>query len=113
MATYRIVDGALDARQRRSVKNNFAAMQRTGQSLRVVADVDGCKGGPAVQVLAFARDEVVDDEHVVTTGNQGIDEIGANESGAAGDRHLHARASSSVGCARRRCSIAERHSSTV
>ena len=44
---------------------------------------------PAREVLAPAGREVVDDPHLVAAREQRVDEVGADEAGAAGDESAH------------------------
>ena len=45
--------------------------------------------GGGVDVLAATRAEVVERDHLVPTRDQGVDEVGADEAGPAGDESAH------------------------
>ena len=75
---------------------------RTGRRARR-ADVELDEPSCGVDVLALARAQVVDDDDLVTPGDEGVDEIGADESGSAGDDcpHVGSYPRSRVGSIRR------------
>ena len=69
-----------------------AAANSAGHALGV-ADVGLVEARAARQrgaeVLALAGDEVVDDRHLVAAIEERVDEVGADEAGAAGDQGTH------------------------
>jgi hypothetical protein len=81
----------------RQVKHHLGRRRRDpfGQRRRI-ADVELDQLGPrrqrAVEVLAPPGGEVVDHGHLVAPRQQRVDQIRADEAGAAGDQSLHTRA---------------------
>ena len=71
------------------------AAAKVALSSRGVADVALDERRAAVErrveVLALARGEVVEDDDLVAAVEQGVDEVGADEAGAAGDECTHGR----------------------
>ena len=70
------------------------AGERPEEPLRI-GDVGLVEGDAApargVEVLETAGREVVDDGHLVTTVEQGVDEVRPDEAGSAGDEGAHGR----------------------
>ncbi len=66
--------------------------------LEGLADVVLAQLGLRVQVLTLAGGEVVDDHDVVAPRDQRVDEVGADEAGAACYQSLHARRIVGAGC---------------
>ena len=54
-----------------------------------VADVVLQQRGGGVDVLAATRAEVVEHDHLVPARDEGVDEVGADEAGPAGDERAH------------------------
>src|SRR5690606_11938717 len=54
------------------------------------ADVELVEGGPGRDVLAAAAGEVVEDVDAVPARHEGVCDVGADESGAAGNEDVHA-----------------------
>ena len=62
-----------------------------GVDVERLADVVLDEAGAGVEVLAPTRREVVDNRHLVTAGEQCVDDVRADEPGASGDDRPHAR----------------------
>ena len=60
-----------------------------GVRLERRADVVLQQRGGGVDVLAATRAEVVEHDHLVPARDQGVDEVGADEAGPAGDERAH------------------------
>ncbi len=94
---------------RGQVKNVSDAAEKIVQR-RLVTDIglDHLQASVRVQICERSGRKIVDDQHVVVGGEQTIDEVAADESGAPGDRHalafdphciprLHAHGRNAVG----------------
>src|SRR3954469_11403728 len=55
----------------------------------VGTDELGAVAARVVEVRLAARREIVDDHHVVAAGDEGVDEVAADEAGSAGDERAH------------------------
>ena len=52
-------------------------------------DIDLVEARPLGEVLALAGGEVVDDGHLVAAGDEGVDDVGADEAGSACHEGTH------------------------